>query len=206
MGGKSTSAKTAGEREYANMDASAIIAKSAGGHNFVCTEFNDLFAQNAEDKESVSTDGDVMLAEIVGGNPFAPTGALSAPVSRAVEVLFVSTDVNAAPTQSKHSHEYLGCSFPDLKAHLEKDDFHGNPRMSWENYGSLWHVDHIVPIMFVGPDGKKPDMQSRISRLHFTNLQPMWSEENRRKGNREKGAQASGRLEQEEEEVDAKSD
>eukprot|EP00820_Chromera_velia_P014720 Cvel_24833.t1-p1 / transcript=Cvel_24833.t1 / gene=Cvel_24833 / organism=Chromera_velia_CCMP2878 / gene_product=hypothetical protein / transcript_product=hypothetical protein / location=Cvel_scaffold2738:21974-24674(+) / protein_length=307 / sequence_SO=supercontig / SO=protein_coding / is_pseudo=false len=88
------------------------------------------------------------------------------------------------PSPRRRSHEYLGCSFPDLKAHLEKNNFHGNPGMSWENYGSLWHVDHIVPIMFVGPDGRKPDMDTLISRLHFSNLQPMWSAENLRKGNR----------------------
>uniref|UniRef100_A0A0G4HLD1 Uncharacterized protein n=1 Tax=Chromera velia CCMP2878 TaxID=1169474 RepID=A0A0G4HLD1_9ALVE len=89
------------------------------------------------------------------------------------------------PSEKKErTHEYLGCSFPDLKPHLEKDDFHGNPGMSWENYGSLWHVDHIVPIMYVGPDGQKPDTETLVSRLHFSNLQPMWSGENLRKGNR----------------------
>uniref|UniRef100_A0A0G4G7N7 Uncharacterized protein n=1 Tax=Chromera velia CCMP2878 TaxID=1169474 RepID=A0A0G4G7N7_9ALVE len=90
----------------------------------------------------------------------------------------------SAPCLRKRTHEYLGCSFPDLKAHLEKDNFHGNPGMSWENYGSLWHIDHIVPIMYAGPDGQKPDMETVASRLHFLNLQPMWGEENLRKGNR----------------------
>uniref|UniRef100_A0A0G4GLL2 Uncharacterized protein n=1 Tax=Chromera velia CCMP2878 TaxID=1169474 RepID=A0A0G4GLL2_9ALVE len=56
--------------------------------------------------------------------------------------------------------------------------------MSWENYGSLWHVDHIVPIQYRGADGRRPDVETVISRLHYSNLQPMWSEENRRKGNR----------------------
>uniref|UniRef100_A0A0G4G841 Uncharacterized protein n=1 Tax=Chromera velia CCMP2878 TaxID=1169474 RepID=A0A0G4G841_9ALVE len=84
----------------------------------------------------------------------------------------------------KRTHEYLGCSFPELKAHLEKDNFDGNPGMSWENYGSLWHVDHIVPIMFAGADGQKPDRDTLVSRLHYSNLQPLWSGDNLRKGNR----------------------
>uniref|UniRef100_A0A0G4HA45 Uncharacterized protein n=1 Tax=Chromera velia CCMP2878 TaxID=1169474 RepID=A0A0G4HA45_9ALVE len=88
------------------------------------------------------------------------------------------------PSERKRTHEYLGCSFHDLKAHLEKDDFHGNPGMSWENYGSLWHVDHIVPIQYRGRDGQKPDVETVISRLHHSNLQPMWGEDNLRKGNR----------------------
>eukprot|EP00820_Chromera_velia_P018020 Cvel_27181.t1-p1 / transcript=Cvel_27181.t1 / gene=Cvel_27181 / organism=Chromera_velia_CCMP2878 / gene_product=Uncharacterized protein L426, putative / transcript_product=Uncharacterized protein L426, putative / location=Cvel_scaffold3353:1900-2452(-) / protein_length=184 / sequence_SO=supercontig / SO=protein_coding / is_pseudo=false len=102
-------------------------------------------------------------------------------VSRCLSALRVG---NSPPSDKKRTNEYLGCSFPDLKAHLEKDDFHGNPGMSWENYGSLWHVDHIVPIQYRGADGQKPDAQTQVARLHFSNLQPMWSEENLRKGNR----------------------
>uniref|UniRef100_A0A0G4IAN9 C2H2-type domain-containing protein n=1 Tax=Chromera velia CCMP2878 TaxID=1169474 RepID=A0A0G4IAN9_9ALVE len=88
------------------------------------------------------------------------------------------------PPEDKRSHEYLGCSFHDLKAHLEKDDFHGNPGMSWENYGRLWHVDHIVPIKYGVPRGGTVDIEVLVSRLHFSNLQPLPAEENLRKGNR----------------------
>jgi hypothetical protein len=44
--------------------------------------------------------------------------------------------------KTKRTYEYLGCSIDELKTYLESkfvDD------MSWENYGSLWHIDHIIP-------------------------------------------------------------
>lgn len=36
----------------------------------------------------------------------------------------------------------VGYTLDDLRAHLERQ-FHAG--MSWENYGSFWHIDHIVP-------------------------------------------------------------
>lgn len=45
--------------------------------------------------------------------------------------------------------EILGYSVADLRLHLERQ-FSGS--MSWENFGSYWHVDHIRPVsMFVLP-------------------------------------------------------
>uniref|UniRef100_A0A0G4HZS7 Uncharacterized protein n=1 Tax=Chromera velia CCMP2878 TaxID=1169474 RepID=A0A0G4HZS7_9ALVE len=93
-------------------------------------------------------------------------------------------DGNTPPSLHKRTQDYLGCSFPDLKAHLEKDNFHGNPGMSWQNYGSLWHVDHIVPIMYRGANSPIPDAKIQIARLHFSNLQPLLAKENLQKGNR----------------------
>uniref|UniRef100_A0A0G4I5L4 Uncharacterized protein n=1 Tax=Chromera velia CCMP2878 TaxID=1169474 RepID=A0A0G4I5L4_9ALVE len=95
-----------------------------------------------------------------------------------------SLRLNKTYSGRKRTFEYLGCSFEQLKDHLEKDGFHGNPGISWENYGTHWHVDHITPIMCPGPDGERPDVETQMARLHFSNLQPMLAEENLRKGNR----------------------
>jgi len=81
------------------------------------------------------------------------------------------------PTQSKKSMEYLGCTFGELKTYLERKFQEG---MSWENHGTDWHVDHIVPIRYESPQ----DIQVTIGRLHYTNLQPIWASENYSKGNR----------------------
>lgn len=51
--------------------------------------------------------------------------------------------------------------------------------MTWENYGKIWHIDHIVPINY-----KNPTLDEVIKRLHYLNTQPLWASENISKGNR----------------------
>ena len=49
------------------------------------------------------------------------------------------------------------------------------PDMTWLNYGE-WHIDHIVPLA-------SAKSYSEIIELHaLENLQPLWAEDNRRKG------------------------
>lgn len=38
--------------------------------------------------------------------------------------------------------DFLGCDIQSLKKWLE---FNFTKDMSWDNYGSLWHIDHIIP-------------------------------------------------------------
>lgn len=78
--------------------------------------------------------------------------------------------------------EDLGCTVKELKDKLEAM-FYLHPktgeRMTWENHGhSGWHIDHIVPLSAF-------DLTRRdhvIFALHYTNLQPLWAEENLSKG------------------------
>jgi hypothetical protein len=67
---------------------------------------------------------------------------------------------------------YIGCSLEELKSHLEKQFTIG---MSWDNYGE-WHVDHIMPL-----DSAETEEQL-YTLCHFTNLQPLWGEDNWSKG------------------------
>uniref|UniRef100_A0A0G4HMR4 HNH nuclease domain-containing protein n=1 Tax=Chromera velia CCMP2878 TaxID=1169474 RepID=A0A0G4HMR4_9ALVE len=180
MAGRDTTAKSAAAKEYASTDATVRSAKSVGGMQYVRTVVVGLNVESAEGEEFVNTDAFVQNARIVGGAAFVNTGASEPAVLTARKTTLALRD-GKSPSQKKRTHEYLGCSFPDLIAHLEKDDFHGNPGMSWENYGSLWHVDHIVPIQYRGADGQKPDVGTVISRLHYSNLQPMWGKDNLRK-------------------------
>jgi len=65
----------------------------------------------------------------------------------------------------------LGCTIPDFRIYLESKFEVG---MSWANYGSEWHIDHIIPIAIF--DLSKQEHQKRC--FHFSNLQPLWAHEN----------------------------
>ena len=73
----------------------------------------------------------------------------------------------------------LGCTVPELRAHLEKQF---RPGMSWLNYGE-WHVDHIRPCASF--DFSEPTSLSQC--FHYTNLQPMWGADNAKKNSRWEG-------------------
>jgi hypothetical protein len=81
--------------------------------------------------------------------------------------------------KTKRTQQYIGCDYSTLKIHIEKQF---KPGMNWENHGSSWHVDHIIPIKYENPTEK--DLDIVIQRLHYTNLQPLWASENMSKGNR----------------------
>jgi 5-methylcytosine-specific restriction endonuclease McrA len=49
--------------------------------------------------------------------------------------------------------------------------------MSWDNHGvEGWHVDHIIPL------ASAQSLSELENLFHYTNLQPLWAEENRIKG------------------------
>jgi hypothetical protein len=67
----------------------------------------------------------------------------------------------------------VGCEASALRIHLETQF---KPGMSWENYGTEWHVDHIMPLAAA-------ECEEHLIRLnHFSNLQPLWAKENMTKG------------------------
>jgi hypothetical protein len=70
--------------------------------------------------------------------------------------------------------DLVGCTGQELKMHLERQFKRG---MSWENYGTHWHVDHIVPCASF--DLSKESHQIRC--FHYSNLQPLKAIENLRK-------------------------
>ena len=63
-----------------------------------------------------------------------------------------------------------------FKSHIESKFKDG---MTWGNYGEKWELDHIFPISKVDLTNK--DQFLKV--YHYTNIQPLWSFENRRKGN-----------------------
>lgn len=70
--------------------------------------------------------------------------------------------------------DLLGCSIEKARKHLETQFTDG---MSWENQGT-WHIDHIIPCASF--DLTDPEEQKKC--FHYTNLQPLWAEDNLKKG------------------------
>lgn len=73
--------------------------------------------------------------------------------------------------------KYIGCDVEWLKKWLE---FRFNENMNWENLGSYWQIDHILPIH--GFDFAK-ETDIRVC-FHWTNLQPLTGTENREKSDK----------------------
>lgn len=72
--------------------------------------------------------------------------------------------------------DLVQCTLEELKSHIELLFI---PGMSWENYGE-WHIDHIKPCSLF--DLTDPEQQKMC--FHYSNLQPLWAEDNVRKSNK----------------------
>ena len=64
--------------------------------------------------------------------------------------------------------KYLGCNIKEYKQYLEQKF---TDKMNWDNYGTYWEIDHIIPT-------------SKGGSFHYSNTQPLSVTENRSKGNR----------------------
>ena len=72
----------------------------------------------------------------------------------------------------------LGCQPEFLISYIEKQFKEG---MTWDNYGrNGWHIDHILPCASF--DLSDPEQQKEC--FHYTNLQPLWAEDNLRKSDK----------------------
>lgn len=70
----------------------------------------------------------------------------------------------------------LGCSIEELKKHLESQFQEG---MSWDNWTrDGWHIDHIIPLASFDLSNSEEFKKA----CHYTNLQPLWAEDNLSKG------------------------
>jgi len=71
----------------------------------------------------------------------------------------------------------LGCSINQAKIHIEKQFKKG---MTWDNHGTVWEIDHIIPLAAF--DLTRKDQQMIAN--HFTNLRPEWKTLNRLKSDK----------------------
>ena len=80
--------------------------------------------------------------------------------------------------QSGKTIDEIGCSIESLKKHIESQF---QPDMMWDNWGrGGWELDHIRPLSSF--DLTKPGQL--LEATHWTNIQPLWANQNRSKGGR----------------------
>lgn len=73
-----------------------------------------------------------------------------------------------------HTEEILGCTIEEFIKYIQSKFQEG---MTLENHGE-WHIDHIIPIS----SAKTEDEVLKLN--HYTNLQPLWAEDNLKKGSK----------------------
>jgi len=78
--------------------------------------------------------------------------------------------------KSLQHRQYLDCRPEKLKIYLEGKFTEG---MSYDNYGE-WEVDHIIPISSFNLH----DTEEAQKCFNYTNLQPLWKEDNMKKSNK----------------------
>jgi hypothetical protein len=76
---------------------------------------------------------------------------------------------NSGIKKIQKTNKIIGCSWEELHIHIKSKFKDG---MSNENYGD-WHIDHMIPL------ASAKNEEELVRLCHYTNLQPLWAEENR---------------------------
>ena len=93
---------------------------------------------------------------------------------------------NQGYTKRSKTYNILGVDFETFKKHIERQFTKG---MNWENHGTYgWHYDHILPISSAQTE------EEALKLNHYTNFQPLWAADNRRKSDKIVPAQVSLRI------------
>lgn len=93
----------------------------------------------------------------------------------------VSNRINALirDKNGKSWTKLVDYTIDELKLHLQKKFKIG---MNWENYGKVWHIDHIKPVSHFNFSSRDDDDFKKCWSLD--NLQPLFKHENLSKSNR----------------------
>lgn len=75
------------------------------------------------------------------------------------------------------SMEYCGCTVNELREHLEAKF---TEEMDWNNYGNIWHIDHVIPCTAWD---MSIDFEAKCC-FNYRNLQPMLAKKNILKNNK----------------------
>jgi hypothetical protein len=75
---------------------------------------------------------------------------------------------------TNNTFNIVGCTPEELRKHIESQFTEG---MSWDNHGMYgWHIDHKIPL------SSAKTKEEIFELCKYSNLQPLWCEENYEKG------------------------
>lgn len=80
-----------------------------------------------------------------------------------------------ANTPCKELSSYIGISKEEFKKYVESNLLEG---MTFDNYGKIWQIDHIVPVELFNLEIEK----DRLACFNFQNTIPMFNSDNKFKG------------------------
>jgi hypothetical protein len=91
---------------------------------------------------------------------------------------------NKGYSKTSKTQEMLGVDWEVCKAHIERQFTKG---MNWDNQGE-WHIDHKIPLA-------SANTEKELKKLcHYSNLQPLWAEDNISKSDKINGQQVKFRI------------
>lgn len=78
-------------------------------------------------------------------------------------------------SKSKHTIEYLGCNYNEYFKWI----FSINPNFTIDNHGSVWHIDHVIPLSHFDLD----DEEEQLIAFNWRNTAPLLARDNLVKNN-----------------------
>jgi hypothetical protein len=78
--------------------------------------------------------------------------------------------------KSKHSVQYLGCNMQDYQKWICSY----TPNYTIDNYGSIWHIDHVIPLSKFNLENE----DEQLLAFNWKNTMPLSAKENLSKNNR----------------------
>lgn len=84
--------------------------------------------------------------------------------------------INNVLRQNKQNHTIylIGCKKTEL---IDWINYQLNNDLTWDNYGKLWHIDHVIPLSFFNLN----DVNEQKLAFNWSNLRPFLARENLKK-------------------------
>ena len=173
-------------REYVAINKDKVVAKKheyAVKNSSKISEKNKEYAKNNKDKiiangkKYYAENREIIIVKVTEREKLKYANDPQFKLKKLLRQRLRSVLKNQGVVKSIHTLNLISCTVPELKVHLEKQF---TPEMNWGNHGTYWHIDHIKPCVAFN----LLDIEEQKKCFHFTNLRPLESKENIKKGSK----------------------